>query len=405
MLTFQSLPIPFLAAAAVSCMLLTSVLTGAFRKFAISKGRLDVPNERSMHTAPVPRGGGIAIVIVFFLAILCLAALRGDMWLLAGALVFPGALVAAIGWIDDRSHVPASLRLLVHLAACAIAVGFVVDAAWPQSGFYWMLPAPHFLSHAFRALTKAEYVSAFLGVIGCAYLLNLYNFMDGLDGLAAGQGAFAGLTGGALILAMESQYWWYQYPPKGPISGLPFYHAQAAAVCAILLAVCCMGFLIWNLPPAKIFMGDVGSGFIGFAFAIIIFTCAWIDLSLLWPWLILLATFIADATYTLGVRILTRQRFFEAHRLHTFQKLALRWKSHKKVTVAFLIVDIAWLLPLAYLSLSSRALAPLLTAIAYVPLLAIAALTGAGLNDETLLSAVKPSDQRKGLGAGPGGPA
>src|SRR5205085_2249520 len=148
------------------------------------------------------------------------------------------------------------------------------------------------------------------------------------------------------ILTMEKRLWWIS--ESGGIAGLAPYHPQALGVCAILLGACCFGFLTWNWPPAKIFMGDVGSGFVGFCFAILIFACAWIDLSLLWPWLILLATFIADATYTLITRVLTRQRWFEAHRLHTFQKLALPWNSHLKVTSSFMIVNVVWLLPLAY---------------------------------------------------------
>jgi len=229
-------------------------------------------------------------------------------------------------------------------------------------------------------MTIAEYASAASAVVGCAYLLNLYNFMDGLDGLAASEGAFAGLAGGALILIQEGRFWWS--PFTGPVAGVPPYHPQSAAICAILLGVCCLGFLVWNWPPAKIFMGDVGSGFLGFAFAVLIFTSAWTDFTLLWPWLILLAAFIGDATYTLAVRILTRQRFFEAHRLHTFQKLGLKWGSHLKVTSAFWIVNVVWLLPLAYFATQNRQLGPLLTAIAYAPLLIIASLTGAGLREK-----------------------
>ena len=375
MLTYQTLSIPFLAVMAVACLALTTALMGAFRKFAIAKKRLDVPNERSMHTLPVPRGGGIAIVLVFSLATLSLAAMRGDMWLLAAALVFPGALVAAIGWMDDRSHVSAGLRLLIHIAACAIAVGLVVDAAWPVARFFW----PFEPGSPYRPLTVAEYASAAAAAIACAYLLNLYNFMDGLDGLAVSEGAFAGLAGGILILTKEARFWWNS---SGPTSGVPPYHPQAAAVCAILLGVCCLGFLTWNWPPAKIFMGDVGSGFLGFAFATLIFASAWIDFGLLWPWLILLAAFISDATYTLIVRVFTRQRFFEAHRLHTFQKLGLKWGSHLKVTSAFWVVNIVWLLPLAYFATQNRQLGPLLTAVAYAPLLAVASITGAGLPDE-----------------------
>lgn len=379
MLTYQSLSLPLLATLAIVCMALTALLTGSFRKFAISKKRLDVPNERSMHTAPVPRGGGMAIVLVFSLAALSFAAIRGDMWLLAAALVFPGALVAGVGWMDDRSHVSAGLRLLVHIAACAIAVGLVVDAAWPTVG---PMPFPIMLTSqlSYRPLAIAEWASLAGAVIFCAYLLNLYNFMDGLDGLAASEGAFAGLAGGALILLLERRFWW-SASDKAPAGLLP-YHPQTAGICALLLGVCCLGFLIWNWPPAKIFMGDVGSGFLGFCFAILIFASAWIDITLLWPWLILLAAFIADATYTLAVRILTRQRFFEAHRLHTFQKLALKWGSHKKVTLAFVVINLLWLLPLAYFSLRHRELGPLLTAVAYAPLLVFASLTGAGLKEQ-----------------------
>lgn len=368
MTLYQRLPTTILVEMSVLAVLVTAMLTNVVRRAAIKSSRLDLPNERSMHAAPVPRGGGLAIVAVFLLLILTVAVLHADMWSFTAVLVCGGLMVAGVGWLDDKAHVSPGIRAAVHLGAATLAAGLVyqpIDTTTRMSNL---------------ALNGCIVLSAIL----IAYLVNLYNFMDGLDGLAGSTAAFAGITGGLVLLCVLA-------PPTmvvfeqlyGPKVG----ELQPVAIASILVGCCSLGFLYQNWPPAKVFMGDVGSGFLGFAFGTLLTASAWIEASLLWTWLILLATFIADATFTLVVRVVTGQRWYEAHRLHAFQKLGIRWGSHKRVTLSFLAVDVLWLLPLALISVFRPDLGPFLTAIAYLPLIAVAAVLKAGIKEEQPVSA------------------
>jgi Fuc2NAc and GlcNAc transferase len=189
-------------------------------------------------------------------------------------------------------------------------------------------------------------------------MINLYNFMDGIDGLAGVEAICVSVLGGLLLT-------W---------AGL-----GGIAAGALALTGASAGFLVWNWPPAKIFMGDVGSGFLGFVFGVLTIASARERTFLLWPWLILLSVFIVDSTLTLMRRLITGARWYEAHCSHAYQHAARRWNSHSKVTLTVAAINIAWLFPLALGACVWPAVGPLFAAVALIPLLYPALRCGAGL--------------------------
>ena len=304
-------------------------LTAWVRRYALQGRLMDIPNQRSSHAVPTPRGGGIAIVVSWNLAL-------GVLWWLgvvrdelAGAgLAALG--VAAIGLWDDYRSLSARIRLLVHFICAAVVV--------------WLLP----LNITPLALNTAASV---LLVVALVWLLNLYNFMDGIDGLAGGQ-ALSVALGFALLAALVgfNELMWL----------------------ALILAMAAGGFLCWNWPSAKIFMGDVGSGYLGILFGVLLLLAWQHSAMLAAAGVILMGAFVVDATWTLITRMLTGQRFMAPHRTHVYQKLSDRWRSHTRVSVALLVVNTCWLLPLAY-AVAFSYLQPLFgLLIAYAPFCALA---------------------------------
>ncbi len=276
---------------AIVAALVVALIGGAVYLRVAPRRALDIPNARSSHTRPVPRGGGL-VVIAGFLAGL-------GLWLLLGGSLSPRALgwligallVAGISFVDDLHSLPAVPRLVVHLAGAAILTALGVNQAEP-----------------------ALVVLAFVYVV---VFTNVYNFMDGIDGLAGTQ---AVVGGAALALA-------------GVIVGNPV----VTASCGVLAAAA-LGFLVYNLPPARLFMGDVGSTFLGFSFA---------GLSLLANIgvggnrlpvefsLVLFAPFLFDSIVTLTRRVVRGERWYAAHRSHYYQRLVQCGLSHGQVSMLY----------------------------------------------------------------------
>jgi Fuc2NAc and GlcNAc transferase len=150
--------------------------------------------------------------------------------------------------------------------------------------------------------------------------------------------------------------------------------APVAALCSAAAA----GFLLWNWPPAKIFMGDVGSGYLGYVLAILALAATIRDPVAVWVWLILGGAFFVDATVTLARRTIRGDRLYEAHRSHAYQWLARRWGSHLPVTVTLLALNLLWLFPAAWLAERYPALALWILIAAYLPLIVLALVAGAG---------------------------
>lgn len=317
--------------------------TGMLRRYAIARSVLDVPNARSSHTVPTPRGGGVAIVGAFLVAALWLAAASWIHTRTAIAVLGSGLLVAGVGFVDDHRHVPPRWRLAVHFAA----------AAW---GLAWLggpwLAASLGLAPAFDVVVHA------VVAVGLVWLLNLYNFMDGIDGIA-GVEALTALAGAVVILAAQgsaTQEW-----------------ALPAA-----LGAASLGFLVWNFPPARIFMGDAGSGFVGLMLGLLAVHTSRNMPVLLWSWAILLGVFVVDATVTLVVRWHRGDRVSEAHRSHAYQHAAVRAGAHRPVTIAVALINGLWLFPIAWFVARGHVGGSVGLAIAYLPLIVLAFRLNAG---------------------------
>ncbi|MEQ8859211.1 MAG: glycosyl transferase [Pseudomonadales bacterium] len=261
-------------------------------------GVLAHPNARSLHDAPQPTAGGVAFVVPLLAYLGWLGAQGAS---IALVLCAAAALIAVVGLVDDLRELSARARLAAHaLAALAVVWAVLPGAPWPLLA---------------------------LAAFALVWHINLYNFMDGIDGIAGAQ-ALVFLVGAQIVGA-----------------GLPGWSGDLTWLASGTL----LAFLVFNFPPSRLFMGDVGSGFLGLltgALALLL----WQQQSLPLPAaLILLAGFWLDATYTLIVRATTGQAFTQAHRSHLYQKLAAK-RGHLWTTVGFLGYAIFWLLPLAWMS-------------------------------------------------------
>ncbi|WP_010224111.1 MraY family glycosyltransferase [Pseudomonas donghuensis] len=320
----------------IFCFIGSFSLTAAVRRFAILKSVMDIPNARSSHSVPTPRGGGVAIVVCFLLALPCLygiQAISGETLL---ALLGAGAGVALLGFFDDLGHIAARWRLIGHFFA-AIWIVFLIGGLAPLEAFGFSL--------------SLGWVGHVLAVLYLVWMLNLYNFMDGIDGLASSQAIFVTVAAALIWLI-------------GGYTGM--------ALLSLALAASAAGFLCWNFPPAKIFMGDAGSGFLGIVLGGMSLLAAWTAPNFFWSWLILLGVFIVDATFTLLRRLLRKEKLYEAHRSHAYQFASRYYSSHRTVTLTVWLVNIIWLFPLALCVAFDVIDGALGTLIAYVPLVWLA---------------------------------
>ena len=326
------------------------IATGIMRRYALQRDLIDVPNSRSSHSAPTPRGGGVAIVAAFLGAVLAIG-MSGQLPVgLVMALFVGGGAVAVVGFLDDRRALRAGVRFAVHLGAALLTVyllGGISESGLAPWGMHGV------------------WAGAVIAILALVWATNLFNFMDGIDGIAAAETVFMACAGAWINVSHGGDF------------GL-----TGAMLC---LAAASLGFLRWNWPPARIFMGDVGSGFIGFAL---------VSLGLaanrgggtvpFEVWGILGGVFLVDATVTLVRRIARGERWFEAHRLHAYQHLARRWNSHLPVTTSVLVINVVWLLPWALAAASFPARAPMFLAAALVPLAALFLACGAGARERLI---------------------
>lgn len=318
---------------------------GLMRRYALQR-LIDVPNERSSHVRPTPRGGGIAIAVVHFLGVLFTVGLGLTPMALTLALA-SGLVVALVGFQDDHGHVSAKWRLACHVAAVAWAVSWLGALPPVDIGFMTL---------------DLGWLGTLLLVLFLAWFINLFNFMDGIDGIAAMQAVIMSTT--AAVLAFVSG--------SGSHAALP----------GLILASATAGFLIWNWPPARIFMGDGGSGYLGFALGVLgLWTVieGWLSP---WVWLILGGAFIADATVTLLVRAHAGASLAEAHRSHAYQRLSRHWGGHRPVTLAFCAVNLLWLLPWAWVATRWPSSGAACAVVALAPLFLAAKRLGAGRSGE-----------------------
>jgi len=314
--------------------------TALLRRYGMRK-LLDVPNERSSHSRPVPRGGGVAIVLAFLAGALLLW-WRGSMpTALLATLFVGGGLVAAVGFWDDHVDLPARVRLPLHLGAAVVAVALLGPLQHvPLGAATWIVPI---------------WLAWPVSVIATAWLLNLYNFMDGIDGIAAGEAVSVALAAALVAGLVEAE-----------LPGLT------------LLAAAAAGFLVLNWPPARIFMGDAGSGFLGYAFAAYLLFSANADARFVWVWVLLLGVFWVDATVTLVRRLVAGERWYAAHRSHAYQHATVRCGRHLPVTLTVIAINLIMLLPLSILAATRPAHAYLVATVACAALASLAVALGAG---------------------------
>ena len=318
-------------------------LTLLIQKSALKTNRLDIPNERSSHTSPTPRGAGLAVVVAFLLGLLALLvdnSISDDVFL---AIALPGLIVALIGLLDDRGHLTsAKWRLVGHFTCAVIAV-------WLAGG----LPELPLANSTINFGLPGDIAA----VVYLVWMLNLFNFMDGID-LITGVQTFTTSAGVAvLLLASTENDLWKVF---------------------VVLTASILGFLFFNLPPAKIFLGDVGSGFIGFITAVISLVIAKDEPLVAWSMIILHGIFVTDATVTLLRRLLSRERVYIAHRTHAYQHLSKKLNRHLPVSLGVGAINLLFLLPIAWLVTESKIIPIFGIIIAYAPLIIVAALLNAG---------------------------
>ena len=277
---------------------------------------LDIPNERSSHTRPTPRGGGLAIVAVVLGGLWVYTALcPGISWLALVIFTLGAVSIACISGWDDLRSLPVWIRFTAHgLAAILVilAFGYWHAVSWPGLG-------------VFSLGLFGGVLLTFLWIVG---LTNAYNFMDGIDGIAGGQALVAGL-GWAIL---------------GWIGGQPF-----VSIMGLLIAAANLGFLGHNWPPARIFMGDVGSAFLGFSFAALTVLAAQSNpvfvlagIALVWP-------FVFDAVLTFAGRLYRGEKIWTAHRSHLYQRLVISGLSHSQVSglyIGLAMLGLIWAIAL-----------------------------------------------------------
>ncbi len=259
-------------------------LTGLLRRYALARSLMDIPNARSSHDKPTPRGGGVAVVVTVLTGLPFLSMTTGVGAPVLMAVGGAGALVALIGFLDDHGDVAARWRLLAHFAAAAWAL------AWLGGLPPLPLPGGAVVLGWFGHLLAALYL---------VWMLNLYNFMDGIDGIASIE-TITVCLGSILLIALC-------VPDALVLAWLP-----------ALLAAAVAGFLVWNWSPAKIFMGDAGSSFLGMVVGVLGLAVAWADPQLLWSWAILLGVFVAS-----------------------------RHGAHRPISLAVGLINMLWLCPIA----------------------------------------------------------
>ena len=313
------------------------------RALAVRRGLLDHPSQRSSHTVPTPRGGGLAIVATHLAALGVLCVLGYTTFRESIALIAAGGAVAFVGFLDDHRSLAATARLMVHLAAAIVVVSMIGG-----------VPIPGMDDSA----GGDPWIGRLVGVIGITWVINLFNFMDGIDGIAGSEAVFVSFAAAAMI-----------FLSRGDVGMVGSFGA---------LGMASLGFLVWNWPPARIFMGDVGSGFLGFMLAALALIASRRSMVTVQVWPILGGVFLVDASVTLVRRIVRGDKWYEAHRMHAYQHLARVWGGHSAVTLFVLAVNVCWLLPWAWYAVSHPPAATLCLGAALLPPLVGAVWAGAG---------------------------
>ena len=295
-----------IAAALIALLTLAISLsvTGLVRSYALGRDLMDHPNDRSSHTVPTPRGGGLAILVAIAAGV-AVAWAAGAIPLQMGVTLVTGmGVLGAVGWLDDARGVPPLTRFVIH-----VLVGGGTVAA--VGGFP--------ILHLGDLEITLGYVGSVLATLGVVWAINLFNFMDGIDGIAGSQAVLIFGVAAALLFS------------RGAVS---------LALVAAIFASANLGFLVWNWPPAKIFMGDVGSGAVGYLVAALALMADRERSVPVVVFAILGGVFIFDATVTLVRRSVRGKHPAEAHRDHAYQRMTRAWGGHSPVTLAAAVITL-----------------------------------------------------------------
>lgn len=318
----------------VVCFLAGLAASGLWLRLSLARQWFDIPNQRSSHTRPTPKGGGLGFALVFF----CVAAIlagRGFISAEQAWLAFPGLCLAVAGFVDD-----------LHELGILPRMGFQLLCV--MTGL-WLIPGVPSLSLPMSGNINPMIVLTLLAV-GWIWLINLYNFMDGIDGLAAAEAVFVATA--LAWFALEAGFY-------------------GSSLLLLALAVIVGGFLYLNWSPARLFMGDAGSNFLGYllpAYGLLLVLQGAVTV---WTLVILLAVFITDTTATLYKRMRAGLVWYHGHRSHAYQLLALAHRSHAGVVAGITAVNVLWLLPLAWMSTAQEDWGAVLAVLACTPLLVL----------------------------------
>jgi len=291
------------------------LLTGLATRYSRWRGLIDRPGERQSHTVPTPRGGGIGLVLAVVLASLVMPSMLDRFWFQA---VLPGmVLLSCLGWWDDHSSLSARFRFLVQLA-----VSFYLLWCFAKQGW------------------NGQPLSQAVAVLFLLWMTNLYNFMDGSNGMVGTQGVFAGIVL-AVLYGMAGQ------------TGL--------ALASAMLSAACLGFLPWNIGQAKVFMGDAGSIALGFAFGALLISGVVTGAFTLPVALLVMLVFLADASLTLLMRVIRREQWYNPHRQHLYQRLIASGKTHGSVLLFYQSINLLLVVPGIAVAVSFPGLAWIVT--------------------------------------------
>jgi len=288
----------------LSALLLSFLFTGLATWYSGRKGLIDHPGERHSHTVATPRGGGAGLILALLIVSLWAGSGDGGFWT---SCALPGvAVLSLLGWWDDHAPLSARIRFLIQLAVSIYLIGCTVHSGW----------------------FGGEVLNRVIYLIGVALFLlwmtNLYNFMDGSNGMAGLQGVF----GGVVLACLFGQA-----------------AEHDAAVAAALLAACCLGFLPWNLGRARVFMGDTGSLALGFALGALLVYGVAIQAFDLPVALMVMLVFLTDSTLTLLLRVLKGEQWYTAHRQHLYQRLIAHGWTHGRVVLLYQAINLTLVVP------------------------------------------------------------
>ena len=330
-----------------SGILLASIGFGfVYLRSASLYGPYAIPNFRSLHQNVIPKGGGIAIAVSVLVGLL-LFNLQNNLGMRHLMVFFIGGLViAAAGYADDWYDIRPRYRLAVQMLA----------SLWIC---FWFGGLP-VLDLGFMKIHLGLFGDILL-IISCLWFYNLYNFIDGIDGMAASATIFISLTM-VVILLMEKQY--------------------DLAFILGLLAVANIGFILFNWPPARMFLGDSGTSFISYVVSAVAIASLWRNAVSIWVWLIVFGYYFSDTTLTTVIRALTVPRFYLPHRSHAYQNLARIWDSHLKTLLLVLAINLFWVLPFVWLVWKYPKHAAFAMVIAYAPILLFCAKYGPRFEDK-----------------------